>query len=129
MRPADESPPKPEIERAINRILSKRIEWEITNKNLFADYKISNQYAETGRGYTYFIYEFTAECDVAKDKAFYSGNGRDYWMYQQPDSLRLLLARNPSTKDRSVETQRVTLDGSVTLVKKGVKWYIEETLR
>lgn len=122
MRPTDEPPPKAEIDRAVNVMLAKRIDWELTNQNLFAEYKISNQYAETARGYTYFVYEFTAQCDVAADA------GNSHGTYLQPDSVRLLLARNPSTKDRPVETKRVALEGSVTLVKKGIRWYVEPTL-
>jgi hypothetical protein len=35
-------------------------------------------------------------------------------------------ALNPTATDKTVEVKRVSLEGSVTLVKKGIKWYIED---
>lgn len=124
----EETPPKNEIDRAVNQTLAKRIDWEVTSTNLFTDYKITNHYREEARGYTYFIYEFTAACDVAasggsvKVDAF----GRERHMYLQPEAVRQMRALNPSAKEQTVEVKKVSLEGSVTLVKKGIKWYVED---
>jgi hypothetical protein len=122
-RSADERPPKDEIDRAVNFALAKRIEWNITNKNLFAEYKVTNEYAETERGYTYFIYEFTAQCDVVDGgQSFETRNGREYYKYLQPGVY-------PSANGQPVPEKKVSLDGSVMLVKKGVRWYVEQPVR
>ena len=127
VRTVDETPPKTEIDRAINLVLAKRIDWEVTTKNLFVDYKITNEYQETARGYLFFTYEFTADCEVASDAATISvdGSGREFRKYVQVEAARLLAARNPSAKNQRIETKRVPLSGSVSLVKKGIKWYVE----
>jgi hypothetical protein len=120
---ANEAPPRGEIDRAVNLALAKRIEWDLTNKNLFAEYKITNHYAEAERGYTYFIYEFTAECNVVDGgQSVEVRNGREYYMYVQPGAY-------PSPNDKPVSEKKVSLTGSVTLVKKGIKWYVEQPLR
>ena len=126
--PTEEPPPKTEIDRAVNRALARRIAWEVTDTNLFTDYKITNHYREEAKGYTYFVYEFTAECDVASDGGSVSVDayGREHRTYMQPEAARRLLARNPSATDQRVEVKRISLEGSMTFVKKGVKWYIED---
>ena len=109
-------------------MLARRIAWDVTETNLFTGYKITNHYREEARGYTYFIYEFAAECDVASSGGSVSVDafGRETHKYMQPESSRRLAARNPSATDQSVETKSISLEGTVTLVKKGIKWYIED---
>jgi hypothetical protein len=126
--PTEETPPKAEIDRAVNQILAKRIDWEVTSTNLFTDYKITNHYKEEARGYTYFIYEFTADCDVAASggSVRVDAFGREHHTYLQPEAARQMRALNPTATDKTVEVKRVSLEGSVTLVKKGIKWYIED---
>lgn len=126
--PTEEPPPKNEIDRAVNRVLAKSISWEITDRNLFTDYRITNHYKEEARGYTYFVYEFTADCDVAADggSVTVDSYGREHRTYLQPEAARLIVASNPSAKDKRVEEKRISLEGTVTLVKKGIKWYIED---
>lgn len=124
----EETPPKSEIDRAVNQTLAKRIEWKFTRDNLFTDYKITNHYREEARGYTYFIYEFNAECDVAASgsSVYVDAFGRERHLRLQPEAVRQMRALNPSAKDQTVEVEKVSLEGSVTLVKKGIKWYIED---
>jgi len=122
-RSTDERPPKNEIDRAVNLALTKRIDWDLTNKNLFAEYKVTNDYAETERGYTYFIYEFAAECNVVDGgQSFETRNGREYYKYLQPGAY-------PSANGQPVPEKKVSLNGSVTLVRKGIKWYVEQPIR
>ncbi len=122
-RSADERPPKNEIDRAVNLALAKRIDWNITNKNPFVEYEVTNEYAETERGYTYFIYEFTAQCDVVDGgQSFETRNGREYYKYLQPGAY-------PSANGQPVPEKKVSLNGSVTLVRKGIRWYMEQPVR
>lgn len=126
--PPEEPPPKTEMDRAVNLVLANRIAWEIPDMNLFKDYRITNHYKEERNGYTYFIYEFMADCDVAGDGGSVSVDayGREFRKHMQPEAARRLLARNPSAKDQRVEEKRISLAGSFTFVKQGVKWYIED---
>jgi hypothetical protein len=111
------SPPKAEVDKAVDWALGKVIRREDKSKPLFDSYRLMNQYREQRGDETTFVYDFEAECRVVLNPSSFDNYGRTYpaqWV--QP------------TDPRSPEKSQ-SFKGSVTLVKKGDQWYARQTLR
>lgn len=107
-------PAKHDVDYGVNWALANdyRIEWRDSRVNIFDVYILSNQYIETVGSEKHFVYDFLAQCPLL--------------VYRPPDGIgrvEYVAARgNPNSR-------LITLDGSVTLVKKGKEWYCSRTIR
>ncbi len=111
------SPPKAEVDEAVDWALGKMIRREDKSRPLFRSYRLTNQYREQRGNETTFVCDFEAECPVVLNPSSFDNHGRTYpaqWV--QPTDPRSL-----------GETRSFT--GSVTLVRKGDQWYAQRTLR
>jgi DNA-directed RNA polymerase subunit RPC12/RpoP len=107
-------PAKHDIDYGVNWALATdyRIEWQDSRVNIFDVYMLSNQYIETVGSEKHFVYDFIAQCPLL--------------VYRPPDGI----GRVEYVRARGNPNSRlITLDGSVTLVKKGKEWYCNRTIR
>lgn len=111
------SPQKAEIDQAVDWVLGQLIRREDKSTPLSDSYRVTNQYQEQRGNETAFVYDFDAECRVVLNPSSFDNYGRTYpaqWV--QPTD-----PRSPA--------QHRSFQGSVTLVKKGQKWYFRKTQR
>jgi hypothetical protein len=110
------SPPKAEIDKAVDGALAQVIRREDKSQPLFDSYRLTNQYQEK-RGERVFVYDFEADCRVVR----WMG-GFDNYGVTHPD-------RWGQATDPRFPGEIRAFKGSVTLVKKGEQWYAPQTRR
>lgn len=102
-------PDQSEVAKAVNWSLGQKIKQTQPNENLYESYQIVNRYQE-GDG---FVYDYTAKCMAVEAVAIEGTGGRPFL----------------SQYFGNVERKTFSLTGSVTLVKKGDRWYYSNTIR
>jgi hypothetical protein len=125
-RPNSPAPPKSEVDEAVNWSLSvHRVDKYEPNsrKNWFESYTIANTYTETRDGHIEFVYDYKAQVPAAA--GLWEGDGSKPIAWQTPKG-RYNLARDDTP---SGDIKIITIEGSVTLMKKGEAWYCKDTKR
>lgn len=111
---ASSSPPTEEINKGVNWALSASVGWRDKERNLFESFKITNQYTEKRKDGVACIYDFKAECRVTeKSQTDRFGNWKSVW----------------DQGEGTPKDQSKAYTGTFTLIKKGDKWYRQETVR
>jgi hypothetical protein len=106
-------PDKHVIDCSVNWALINlcHIEQTTTGMNVFDYYRLVNQYTEKVGSEKHYVYDFEANCTLVVYRAA-DGSGQKFYTHSPGNRLN----------------EPVTINGSVTLVKKGNDWYSSKTV-